>query len=107
MERSSIVQTPIELLLSENRYSFIAQSDKSFICAFDGAMNKLGYDCAGIIGQGYCWGRYMIIYAKTGVKSRQVLARIYIRDQSIVLRLFLNKIDALSGSWLVVSWCRP
>ncbi len=35
----------------------------------------------------------MIVYSKTGVKSKQVAARIYIRENSIVLRLFLNKID--------------
>ena len=35
----------------------------------------------------------MIIYSKIGVKSKQVAARIYIRENSIILRLFLNKID--------------
>lgn len=35
----------------------------------------------------------MIIYAKTGVKSKKVAARIYIRDDGIVLRLFLSQID--------------
>jgi hypothetical protein len=35
----------------------------------------------------------MIIYSKLGVKSKQVAARIYIREKSIVLRLFLNKLD--------------
>lgn len=35
----------------------------------------------------------MLIYRKTGVKSKNVYARIYIRDTSIALRLFLNDID--------------
>ena len=35
----------------------------------------------------------MIIYSKLEVKSKQVAARIYIREKSIVLRLFLNKLD--------------
>ncbi len=34
----------------------------------------------------------MIIYRKSNVKSKNVVARIYIREQSIVLRLFLNKV---------------
>ena len=43
----------------------------------------------GKIGSGYCWGKYMVIYRKSGVKSENVYARIYMRDADIVLRLFL------------------
>ena len=35
----------------------------------------------------------MIIYSKSGVKSKQVAARIYIKENGIVLRLFFNDID--------------
>jgi len=35
----------------------------------------------------------MIFYSKTGVKSRPVAARIYIKKNGIVLRLFFNDID--------------
>ena len=35
----------------------------------------------------------MIVYAKTGVKTKKVIARIYIREDSIILRLFLNNVD--------------
>jgi len=35
----------------------------------------------------------MIIYTRSGVKSKNVFARIYIRDSSIVLRLFFSNID--------------
>ncbi|MPN59241.1 hypothetical protein SDC9_206962 [bioreactor metagenome] len=55
-------------------------------------MREIGYESGGI-GPGFCWGRYMIIYVKAGVKSKKVAARIYIRDNGIVLRLFLSEID--------------
>jgi hypothetical protein len=35
----------------------------------------------------------MVIYRKSGVKSKKVFARFYIREESIVLRLFFSKID--------------
>ncbi len=80
-------------ILNEDRFDFISTADREFILAFDGEMARLGYDFGGKIGSGYCWGKYMLIYSKSGVKSKAVYARIYIRDTSIVLRLFLNGID--------------
>ena len=80
--------------LAESRFDFIAGVDKDFILAFDNEINKLGYDSGGNIGSGYCWGKYMIIYSRTGVKSKKIAARIYIREDSIVLRLFFNQIDS-------------
>lgn len=74
-------------------YDFIPPGDKAFTYAFDAEMNRLGYDFGGKIGPGYCWGRYMLIYTKSGVKSKQVYARIYVREQGVVLRLYLNAID--------------
>jgi hypothetical protein len=79
--------------LNEDRFNFISPRDKSFIAAFDDAMMELGYDHGGNIGSGYCWGRYMLIYRRSGLKSQNVYARIYIRESTIVLRLFLNGID--------------
>lgn len=79
--------------LAETQFDFIAPADKDFIRAWDAAMTRLGYDFGGKIGSGYCWGRYMLIYTKTGAKSRNVFARIYIRERGIVLRLFLNDVD--------------
>lgn len=76
-------------LLNEDRFDFISGDDKAFIRAFDAEITRLGYDFGDKIGSGYCWGKYMLIYTKTGVKSKNVYARIYIRDFSIVLRLFL------------------
>src|SRR5512145_1477598 len=80
-------------ILDEPRFSFISRADKGFIAAFDDELQKLGYGFGDKIGSGYCWGKYMLIYRKSGVKSEKVFARIYIRDTSIVLRLFLNAID--------------
>lgn len=80
-------------ILAEERFNFISSEDKDFIIVFDNEISKLGYGFGDNIGSGYCWGKYMIIYSKLGVKNKQVAARIYIRENSIVLRLFLNKID--------------
>ena len=80
-------------LFNDTRFDFISRKHKGFIFAFDDAMHKLGYSFGGKIGSGYCWGKYMLIYRKSGVKSDRVFARIYIRDASIVLRLFLNAVD--------------
>lgn len=79
--------------LLDPRYDFVRDGDKAFIIAFDEAIREIGYESGGSIGNGYCWGRYMIIYAKTGVKDKKVAARIYIRDNGIVLRLFFSNID--------------
>ncbi len=80
-------------ILSEERFNFISASNKAFIIEFNNELSKHGYDFGGNIGNGFCWGRYMIIYSKAGVKSKKVIARIYIRDTSIVLRLYFNAID--------------
>jgi len=79
--------------LTDEKFNFIAAHDKAFIYAFDDEMVRLGYNFGNNIGSGFCWGKYMIIYTKTGVKSKKVYARIYLRDSSIVLRLFLSDID--------------
>ena len=83
----------MDAMLQEERFDFVSKADKEFILAFNAEMARLGYDFGGKIGSGFCWGKYMLVYTKMGVKSKTVYARIYIRDADIVLRLFLNNID--------------
>jgi hypothetical protein len=83
----------IEGKLAEERFDIVSKPDKAFILAFSKEIAKLGYDFGGHIGWGACWGMYMVIYSKVGVKSKQVAARIFIRENGIVLRLFFNDID--------------
>jgi len=84
----------MEELMLEKRFDVISGAEKAFIVAFDKEMNELGYDCGNIIGSGICWGLFMIVYGKTGTKSRPCAARIYIKDDgAVTLRLFLNKVD--------------
>jgi len=80
-------------LLKDGKFNFITDENKEFIAGFDKEMEGLGYGCGNKIGEGFCWGRYMIIYTKTGVKSKKVYARIYIREKSIALRMFFGKMD--------------
>lgn len=79
--------------LQEPRFDFISAEQKSFIISFDDQMRENGYDFGEEIGNGYCWGKYMLIYRKSGRKSDKVYARIYLREPKIVLRLFLNNIN--------------
>lgn len=79
--------------LDEKRFDFISASDKAFIAAFDKEVKNLGYDYGGVIGEGACWGKNMMIFSKTGVKSKPVAARIFIREDCIILRLFFNDVD--------------
>jgi hypothetical protein len=84
----------VKELLQEEKFNFIPKSSKDFITAFDEEIEKLGYSSNGVIGNGYIWGKYMILYSKTRIKTRKILARVYIRESSIVLRLYLNNIDS-------------
>jgi len=80
-------------LLTERRFDIVSKDDKAFIIAFDKAINELGYDCENTIGSGYSWSPLMIIYGKTGTKSRPCIARIYIHNDSVSLRLFFTDIN--------------
>lgn len=81
----------LKTILNEKEYSFISPQNKEFIIAFTDELKSLGFYNEEI-GSGFCWGKYMIIYRKEGVKSKNVYARIYIRDDSICLRLFFNNV---------------
>ena len=74
----------MEDLLKEETYSFVSPRDKKFIIAFDAEMDRLGYTSNQTIGDGYCWGRKMIIYTKAGVKSKKSYARIYLRENDLI-----------------------
>jgi hypothetical protein len=88
-ERKSITE-----LMSEKRFDIISDDDKTFIIAFSDKIEQLGYHFGGGIGEGYGWGKFMIIYPKAGVKGKKVAARIFIGDTGvIVLRLYFNNVD--------------
>jgi len=80
-------------ILNQDRFNIVSDADKQFIIALHSEMQANGYDFGGDITWGACWGKYQVIWSKVGVKSKQVAARIYIRDDQIVLRLFFTKID--------------
>jgi len=80
-------------LLKEERFDIISDDDKAFIIAFDEAMNGLGYDFGGKLGIASKNDKYVIIYTKTGTKSKTVFSRILIREGHIILRLYFMNID--------------
>lgn len=82
----------IEHQINEKQFDFIGQRDKDFIIKFTHLMEELGYTYGDRICDGICWGRYMLIFTKSGVKSKKVVARIYIRDSYIVLRMYFNDV---------------
>ena len=83
----------LNALLEKAEFDYVNAADKAFIIAFDTEMKELGYTSGASIGPGYCWGKHMIIYTKAAVKSKKSYARIYIRDEDMVLRLYLSDID--------------
>jgi hypothetical protein len=84
-------------LLSEPRFRIISKADKAFITAFDKEMVKLGCGFGGSIGKGDHNGRFMIAYSLTAVPSKKVMARIFIRDNEIVLKLILSDVEKHSS----------
>lgn len=84
----------IECLMQDEKYSFINNTGKVFIADFDNEMNKIGYTSNSNICNGFCWGKYMIIYTKAGVKSQKSYARIYIQENgSVYLRMYFSNVD--------------
>jgi hypothetical protein len=79
-------------LLSEARFNFISKADKAFITAFDREMAKMGCGFGGSIGRGDFNGRFMIVYSLTAVKSKKAVARIFIRDNEIAVKLILSDV---------------
>lgn len=77
--------------MTEERFAFMSGEDKRFVVEMTRALTEAGYTYGGVIGDGICWGRYMLIFRKAGVKSDRVYARIYIREKSVALRCFLKK----------------
>lgn len=82
----------IEKQMAEETFNFVQERDKRFIIEFSKALEARGYTYGDEIGSGYCWGKYMLIFRKANVKSKNVVARIYIKEDSIILRLFLNNV---------------
>lgn len=80
-------------LLEDAAFRFIRSEHKNFIVAFDDEMNRLGYTSGGTIGNGYCRGRKMIIYTKAGVKSKKSYARLYLRENALILRMYFSNVD--------------
>ena len=82
----------LEEILAEDRFKVISAPDKSFIISFDKVMNEVGYDFGGaIIGNKDVM---VIVYGKTGTKTRPRPACFYIRDDGTVcLKLYLHKVD--------------
>ena len=78
--------------LLDERYSFVSEKDKEFIIAFNDSMLSAGYENNGI--QPYVvFGKYKIEYYKPGTKTKKFIARIYFREDGIVLRLYFSDID--------------
>ena len=80
-------------LLTEPKLMYLSLQDLLFVDTFNGLMNQLGYDFGGTIGDGYCWGKHMLIYRKTGARSPRVYARVNLREVGSALRLYLNDLD--------------
>ena len=101
-EALEVYGKPIELksmaeILSEKRFDMLSKPDKDFIIAFDKEISKLGYDFGGGIGKGNLGSKYMIFYSKAGVKSKKAVARIFLWDNEIILKLIFDNVQKHSA----------
>ena len=64
----------------------------TFIAAFDEAMNAAGYARLEKPHDNAYWNSF-IAYVKPGAKTPKIIARIYLRDDGIVLRVYASNID--------------
>ncbi len=82
--------------LLEERFHFISEVNKEFLLSFDEEMEKLGY---GIyeVKDAYPWAmnwigaKYMINYKVKRLKTRKLVAHVFIKEDGIFLRLFALK----------------
>lgn len=88
----SIRRNTTENLLKPSEFDYISDKNKTFIASFNSEINRLGYTHSNIQG-GFCWGKHMLVYTKAGVKSKKSYARIYMRENDIVLRLYFSGIE--------------
>lgn len=79
-------------LLMDEKYSFVSPNDKDFIIAFTEVMKDIGFENNGI-EKYVCWGKYMIAFAKAGLKTKKVVSRFYLRDGCVIFRLYFSNID--------------
>lgn len=89
-----MTEAAIRELLAESRFDFVRTEDKEFIVSFNQAMQNHGWELEeNQHYKGYMWGRFMFIYCKSNVKAKKVAARLYMRDDGVVLRMFFSKVD--------------
>jgi hypothetical protein len=60
--------------------------------AFIDAMNALGYTSQDKIVDGICYGRHMMLFRKAHVKSDKVYARLYFRENGVVLHYYFSDV---------------
>jgi len=93
-ETKSEKEKDVKWILATDKCKIISDTDKEFIITFNEHMNKMGYDYGGKLGLGDGWGgKFQFIYTKTGTKARSAVARIYVWEDKIKLRLFFTNID--------------
>lgn len=81
----------IRTQLEEKCADYLRPEDIEFVIAVTQGLEELGYSHKGL-EKGYMWGKYMIIFRKADIKSPKVYARIYIRENHIVLRMYFNNV---------------
>jgi hypothetical protein len=70
-----------------------SEEERAFILAFDEAIQREGYTSDGI--QPYvCWGKYVISYYRADVKTKRYAARIFLRSDGLLFRMYFSDIDA-------------
>ena len=84
----------MDVLLNKPEYQYIGELNRDVIIRFNNEMEKLGYTCNNTIVPGFCWGNHMIIYTKANVKSKKSYARIYLKDNELIVRMYFSDVNS-------------
>ena len=82
--------------MEQEKFNSVLHNNKKFLIAFDEEMAKLGYEIYEVT-DAYNWAKnwvkakYMINYKKIGVKTKKLVAHVFIKEDGLFLRLFALK----------------
>lgn len=77
-------------------YNALSEKSQRFIAEFNKKMNSIGYSYGSGATSGFCWGYGQFAYSRKPEKKKDYVCRLYIREDYLVVRLFLKNVDAYS-----------
>lgn len=78
-------------------FDSVSERAQRFLLDFDAAMNDSGYSYGGAPTSGFCWGISQFAYSRAPEKKKDYVCRLYQRGNGLVVRLYLQNVNAYSG----------